>query len=95
MSDPITTPSAQNPFFLYDPDACYEWTYYPTEKERDEAAKEAIEDCLDDGDWMVDSVEGIMTGVITHTTQKTDPEYDPERNEETYNYILQPLNPTA
>lgn len=98
MSDPITTPSAQNPFFLFDPEEVFEMTFYPTEEERDAAAQEALQDCLDGEEWL-EGVDRIMTGTITHTVQKVTPEAEkPDQSRqgefegELCDFILQPLN---
>lgn len=54
-------------FFYYDPETGFH--FFTTKAERDEAAKEAIENCLDDGLWF-DEVTDIFAGVCTHITEK-------------------------
>ncbi len=57
------------PYFVHDPEGDG-FTYFTTEKERDEFASEAIQEYLDDG-WS-EEVTYVVTGVITHRAAQTD-----------------------
>lgn len=69
-----------NKFFLYDP-AGDGFQTFPTAKQRDAAAKAAIEDSLDDDGWMED-VFSIVVGEITGAAMKTDIEIRPSELDE-------------
>jgi len=55
--------SKDRPYFIHDPEGDG-FTYYATEEERDEAAKDIIQEYLDDG-WN-EEVESVTAGKITH-----------------------------
>ena len=63
-------PHPEYRFYLYDPDGDG-MTYYRTAESRDEAAKLAIQNYLDDGEWF-DEVESVAAGEVTHFAGKVD-----------------------
>jgi hypothetical protein len=63
-------PHKEYRFWLYDPEGDG-MTYYRTEEARDEAAKTAIANYLEDGEWW-DEVEGVVAGEVTHAAQEVD-----------------------
>lgn len=82
---PDTTPAPQTdaverdakPYFIYDPWRGF--TYYATEKERDDAAEGIIESYLNDT-WN-EEVENIVGGIVTHAIQQTKRVDKPTRSE--------------
>lgn len=62
------SPCGEYKFFLYDPNDGI--TFWRTEKERDKAAKDAIESYLDD-EWD-EGVLGVVAGMVTHRTEEID-----------------------
>jgi hypothetical protein len=104
------TPDKDHIYGLYDPEGCGP-TFYATEKERDEAAKEAIQGYLDDT-WR-DEVEGVVAFTVTAKATQVDVkhpegELDEDRCDEngdywgsgidfSCNYALRPVTtqPTA
>lgn len=99
--------SAEKPYFYYDGEG-NGFEYFATEAERDAAANEAIQACLDDG-W-AEGVEDIIAGKVTHTTKQIDVIHKPEVVDENgydavndmhwvdydtvCNYILEPIKET-
>ena len=63
------TPDKDHVYGLYDPEGNGH-TFYATEKERDDAAKEAIEAYLDDT-WF-DEVEGVFAFTVTAKATQVD-----------------------
>jgi hypothetical protein len=60
----------KNPYFLYDPNGDGV-QFFATQEERDQAAKDIIEECLDGGEWGA-GVDEIVAGVVTHKSTKVD-----------------------
>lgn len=71
--------SPNRPFFVYSPEDDG-FTYYATEKERDDAAAEIIKEYLYDGSWSED-VTGVLAGVLTHVVKKCDVVEKPDESE--------------
>ncbi len=71
-------PSAEKPFFIYDPEG-EGFNYFSTEKERDDAASDCIQAYLDYG-WD-DQVKNVVAGVMTHEAKQIDRIDRPEENE--------------
>jgi hypothetical protein len=64
-------PDAEYRYFLYDPEGDG-MTYYKTSKDRDNAAAEAIGNCLDtDGSWS-EETDRIVAGEVTHQATMVD-----------------------
>ena len=63
------TATKEKPFFVHDHSG-NGFTFFATEQERDEYARECIEEYLDDG-WGEDVVF-VTAGVMTHSAQKCD-----------------------
>lgn len=65
-------------YWLYDPGDAGT-TYYQTAEERNEAAKRALESCIEDGYWD-ESAEGIYAGEMkfTHKAQVKDKAMRPD-----------------
>jgi len=62
-------------YFYTDPES---YTHvFNTEKERDDAAKLAIQDYLEDGEWNPE-VNEFFAGIITHVTVETDVKLRPD-----------------
>ena len=59
----------ENIYFVYDPIE-NEFLSFTTEKAQQEEAKEIIECCMDDGEWM-DEVDEVVAGVITSKATKS------------------------
>ncbi len=102
------SPCQEYRFFLYDPND--ELTFWRTEEERDNAARDAIDCCLDENGWHED-VTGISAGMVTHRiveinvknrVGKLDEDgydeageyWDSDEFESKCNYALQPFTPT-
>ena len=64
-----TTPDKDHIYGLYDPEGSG-YTFYATEKERDDAAEEAIQGYLDDI-WF-DEVEGVFAFTVTARAAQVD-----------------------
>lgn len=62
-------PDAEYRFFLWDPEGD-KMTYYKNIVDRDEAAREAIENYLDDGTWS-EETDRVVAGVVTHQATQT------------------------
>lgn len=69
----------QQKYFLYDPEGDG-MDYFDTEKERDEAAKKALDKYLDVDGWDSEIVN-VVTGIVTHSAQKTNIQKRPPENE--------------
>ena len=63
-------PNIEHAFGLYNPAFGNGLEFYKTETERDEAAKKAIKNYLDDNEWS-DEVEGVFAFVVTHQATQT------------------------
>ncbi len=61
-------PTKEYKYFVHEPEGDG-FTYFLSEKERDDFAKTLIQDYLQDG-WG-DGVDSIVTGILTHTTEQT------------------------
>ena len=62
--------SIEHTFGLYNPAFGNGLEFYKTKTERDEAAKKAIKNHLDDNEWS-DEVEGVFAFVVTHQATQT------------------------
>ena len=71
-------PTKNYPYFYYDVEDSG-FVYFQTEKERDEAVKEAIQDYLDDG-WN-EEVENIVVGEMTGSSTKINVQIAPDPSE--------------
>lgn len=63
-------PHQEYRYWLYDPEGDG-MTYYRTAEARDESAKAAVSQYLDDGVW-AEEVSGVVAGVITHLASEVD-----------------------
>jgi hypothetical protein len=73
INDVQYTPDQYYRFFLYDPEGDG-ITFYRTIADRDKAAKEAIDRCLDSGEWS-EETDRILAGEVTHKATKIDIQY--------------------
>lgn len=71
-------PDAEHRFFIYDP-AGFEFRYYKTAEERNDASDDVIRLHLDDG-WSED-VDQVIAGEITHHTIMRAVEVAPKRED--------------
>lgn len=65
----VFKPDPDHRFWMYSPEGDG-LTYYSTETERDEAARQEIRMYLDCDDSWLEEVEDILCGVVTHTIAK-------------------------
>lgn len=72
------TPSAEFRFFIFDP-LGYEFVYFRTAEDRDQASDGIIQSYLDDG-WN-EEVERVIAGEITHTCDKVNVQDRPPEEE--------------
>ncbi len=72
-SDYRSTPDKDYVFGLYDPDG-EGLSFYKTESERDDSAKETIKGYLDGDEW-VGEVENVFAFVVTHQARQTNISY--------------------
>ena len=70
-------PSADRPYWLYDPEGDG-MVYYRTQDVRDAAARAAILRYVTDGDGWEEDVEFVAAGMLTHFAQCLDKEHRPD-----------------
>ena len=81
MSETSRQPSADRPYWLYDPEGVG-MVYYQTQEARDAAAQAAIRRYVTEPDGWSEDVEFVAAGILTHSAQCLAKEHRPAELDE-------------